>query len=235
MRTRFYCLWAVLALVLCVSVSRAQSTFPATAQNKGIDPALLAKANAGEAEAQHQLGRSYFYGDGVRRNYAQAAIWYRKAAEQGNPDSQLKLGWMYQFGRGVPQNSAQAFAWAMKAAEQGHTEAEVFISACYSAGWGVAQDDAEAAVWFRRAAEQGYSFAQYMLGWADEVGMGGPKDYAEAYFWLDLAASEKVEDTKRKEVVKRRDEAASHLSPADQARVQERVRDWHEEHPAKLQ
>jgi hypothetical protein len=222
-------------MVLCVSVARAQSTSAATAQNKRIDPALLAKANGGDAGAQYQLGYMYYHGDGVRRDYSQAEFWYRNAAEQGDPDSQLKLGGLYHFGRGVPQDSAEAFAWSMKAAEQGKSDAEFFIAACYTAGWGVAQDDAQAVVWLRKAAEQGDAFSQYMLGRAYEIGLGGPKDYAEAYFWLDLAASEKIKDTKRKEVINGRDEAALHLSPADQARVQERADEWRKNHPAQSQ
>ena len=121
----------------------------------------------------------------------------------------------------------------MKAAEQGHTEAEGFISVCY-AGLGVAKDDADADIGFLGQQSTDIPFRNTSsVGRTKSAWVA--QDYAEAYFWLDLAASEKVEDTKRKEVVKRRDEAASHLSPADQARVQERVRDWHEEHPAKLQ
>jgi len=85
MRTRFFRLWGTVVLVLCVSAM-------AEAKSKGVDPALLAKANAGSAEAQHQLGDMYYFGNGVRRDYAQAAVCYRKAAEQGDADSEFRLG-----------------------------------------------------------------------------------------------------------------------------------------------
>ena len=235
MRTRFFRLWAVLALVLCVSAPWAQSASAATARTQGIDPALLAKAEAGGAEAQYQLGNMYYLGgDGVRRDYAQAEFWFRKSAEQGNPDSQFMLGGLYHSGQGVPQDSAQAFAWTMKAAKQGHTDAEFFISTCYTEGWGVAKDDAQWMVWLRKAAEQGHFNSQYMLGWAYEAGdVGVPQDSAEAYFWLDLAASGEVTGKERKEALKRRNEAASHLTPADLTREQARVRKWFEDHAAK--
>ena len=53
------------------------------AQPKGIDPALLAKANAGDANAQFKIGVLYDLGQGVQHDNQQAAVWYRKAAEQG--------------------------------------------------------------------------------------------------------------------------------------------------------
>jgi uncharacterized protein len=236
MRTRFFRLWAALALVLCFSVAWAQPTSVATAQNKGIDPALLAKANAGDADAQYQVGRNYSSGDGVLRDYSQAEFWFRKGAEQGNPDSQFMLGGLYHSGQGVPQDSAQAFAWTMKAAKQGYIAAEFFISTCYSEGWGVAQDDAQGMNWLRKAAEQGDTTSQYMLGWAYEADdVGVLHDYSEAYFWLDVAASGEVTRKERKEALKRRDQAASNLTPTDLSRVQERARKWFEDHPVKPQ
>ena len=45
--------------------------------------ALRSKANAGDAEAQFNLGVMYRVGRGVPQDYAQAVSWCRKAAEQG--------------------------------------------------------------------------------------------------------------------------------------------------------
>ena len=46
--------------------------------------------------------------DAVIRDDAEAAIWYRRAAEQGNTYAQTFLGHMYANGRGVPQDDAEA-------------------------------------------------------------------------------------------------------------------------------
>jgi hypothetical protein len=62
---------------------------------------------------------------------------------------------------------------------------------------------------------------------------GVPQDYAEACFWFDLAAAGKTSSAER--VAKFRDRAASHLTPTDQSRVQQRVRKWFEAHQAKPQ
>ena len=45
----------------------------------------------------------YFPRRGVPSDYAQAAAWPRKAADQGNADAQLMLGYVYAGGLGVPQ------------------------------------------------------------------------------------------------------------------------------------
>ena len=48
----------------------------------------LQLAEQGVAEAQFNLGTIYDSGQGVRQDYAEAARWYRKAAEQGNTEAQ---------------------------------------------------------------------------------------------------------------------------------------------------
>ena len=45
---------------------------------------LTPVAEAGDAEAQYQLGVMFESGRGVARDYRQAAEWYRRAAEQGH-------------------------------------------------------------------------------------------------------------------------------------------------------
>ena len=40
-------------------------------------------AGEGDARAQHNLGFMYSTGHGVQQDFAEAARWYRKAAEQG--------------------------------------------------------------------------------------------------------------------------------------------------------
>ena len=58
-------------------------------------------AKQGNAKAQYNLGGMYYNGKGVRKDYAQAVQWYRKAAEQGNAKAQFNLGLMYYNGQGV--------------------------------------------------------------------------------------------------------------------------------------
>jgi TPR repeat protein len=54
-----------------------------------------AAAEQGEASAQFQMGLKCERGEGVGRDYSQAAHWYEKAAEQGHAEAQLNLGVLY--------------------------------------------------------------------------------------------------------------------------------------------
>lgn len=76
----------------------------------GVDPALLAKANSGDAASQVQVGEKYA-GPGPAQDYKQAAEWYRKAAEEGDPGAQGTLGTLYAYGQGVPRSDADAYYW----------------------------------------------------------------------------------------------------------------------------
>ncbi len=168
--------------------------------------------------------------DDTHQGDIQRAARYCKAAEQGDADAQYGLGRLYYEGRGVPQDYAQAVTWYRKAAEQGYAEAQCAMGKAYYFGQGVPLDDAQAATWFRKAAEQGVAVAQWLLGGLYNGGRGVPQDYAEAYFWLDVAAAGKLTARLAEQTVKERHKAASHLTPAELARVQERVRKWFEEH-----
>ena len=104
--------------------------------------------------AQNALG--HMYGDGivVRKDPAEAAKWYRKAADQGQLGAQVSLGVMYANGQGVPKDAAEAVKWFRKAADQGHVQSQVALGTSYETGTGVAANAAEAVKWLRKAAEQ---------------------------------------------------------------------------------
>lgn len=48
-------------------------------------------AEQGDAEAQFNLGKCYYHGDGVNRDLKEAVYWFRKAAEQGHVKAQEAL------------------------------------------------------------------------------------------------------------------------------------------------
>lgn len=87
------------------------------------------------------LARAYasLEGKGVPQDKAEAAYWFRKAAEQGEADAQYRLGIMYADGDGLPQDTAQALEWLRKAGEQGVAEAWYRLSVMYNTGLGLPQ------------------------------------------------------------------------------------------------
>jgi hypothetical protein len=133
------------------------------AQTAGLDPSLLAKANAGDAAAQVLLGESYESGKGVERDLKQAAEWYKKAAEKGDLAAELHLAALYRDGgKGLPRDMAEAAAWYRKAAEQGDAGAQATLGTLYSIGQGVAQNYIEAYYWlYLAAAAKGPKQEQY--------------------------------------------------------------------------
>jgi TPR repeat protein len=85
-------------------------------------------AVAGDAAAQLGLGDMYNCNWAGPNDYAEAARWYRAAAEQGNAVAQYNLGYAYDKGRGVPQDDTEAVRWYRAAAEQGHGDAQFLLA-----------------------------------------------------------------------------------------------------------
>jgi hypothetical protein len=69
------------------------------------------QAEKGDAKAQTRLGTLYEYGDNVKQDYAEAMVWYRKAANQGFAPAQNLLGEMYAKGAGVAKSNDEACFW----------------------------------------------------------------------------------------------------------------------------
>lgn len=72
-----------------------------------------------EAESQFQRGLRYATGEGGAQDLAEAAHWYRKAAEGGHAGAQKHLGLLYASGKGVARDLSEAERWLRKASEQG--------------------------------------------------------------------------------------------------------------------
>jgi TPR repeat protein len=72
--------------------------------------------------ARRHLGIIYELGLGLPQNYAEAATWFRKAADRGDSDAQVELGKMYLEGRGVPQNYVLAHMWFNLAAAKEYND-----------------------------------------------------------------------------------------------------------------
>lgn len=68
-------------------------------------------AATGDPVAQAYLGFQFENGRGVPMNYTEAAMWYRRSAEQGYDPAQFSLGLLYNKGQGVPKNVVEAGKW----------------------------------------------------------------------------------------------------------------------------
>ncbi len=183
-------------VIYAYSSNKASTLGQAGGNSAGISKALLDEAKAGDAAAQTSIGRAYWQGTGVPKDYVQAVYWLRKAAEQGNPGAQLGLGIIYdgelEEVKDVPQDQAQAALWLRKAAEQGNGIAEYLLGHLYASGRGVPQDYVQAVAWYLKAAEHGEmkSRAESELGRLYAHGLGVALDYSQAAIWYRKAAGQ---------------------------------------------
>lgn len=121
-----------------------------------------ANADYGNAEVQFGMGLKFANGEGAAQDYAQAAEWYRKAADQSHPLAQFNLGVMYANGQGMMRDDAQSAMWFGKAAQQGDAGAQFNLGrSCHRASLGSLAKNApesriEAYKWYRLAQAQGY-------------------------------------------------------------------------------
>jgi TPR repeat protein len=115
-----------------------------------------------DAEVQFNRGLQFATGAGAAQDYAQAADWYRKAAEQNHGLAQFNLGVMYARGQGVVRDDAQSVVWFGRAANLGDAGGQHHMGRnCQLASMNGLPADApesriEAYKWFQLSAAQGY-------------------------------------------------------------------------------
>jgi len=115
-----------------------------------------------DAEAQFGMGVQFATGAGAAQDYAQAADWYRKAAEQNHGLAQFNLGTMYARGQGVVRDDAQSAVWFGRAARLGDAGGQYHMGRnCQRASMeGLPAEAPEARIeaykWFQLSAAQGY-------------------------------------------------------------------------------
>jgi hypothetical protein len=148
--------------------------------------ALLKAAEQGNIKAQYEIAAMYYQGEGVPKDYAKAAEWYKKAAEHGYETAQHNLAGMYYKGDGVPKDFKKAAEWFEKAGKQGHVEAQYNLAVMYSRGEGMPKDYQKAAELYKKAAAQGHAEAQYQLACMYSNG----KDYKKAAEWWTKATEQ---------------------------------------------
>ena len=123
----------------------------------------LPLAREGTAAAQRNVGQLYRLGQGVPRDAAVAANWYRLAAEQGLARAQSNLAAMYLQGDGVEKNPAIAAEWFRRAAAQGHALSQFNLGLMYETGFGLGVSLVKARSWYELAAGAGNARARDRL------------------------------------------------------------------------
>jgi TPR repeat protein len=177
-----------IAVLLLFCDSALVSAERESQRGKSIAP-IRTRAEKGDVNAQLELGRRYWLGDGIPRNQTEAAFWYRKAAEQGDAAAQYQLGWRFEKGEGVAKDEAEATAWYLRAASQGHSSAKAEVAKRFGNESGrVATTELHR--WLLKAATLGIATAQFRLAMMYLAGDGVEKDLGVAEEWFRKAAAE---------------------------------------------
>ncbi len=150
---------------------------------------IEAKAKAGDANAQFELGAMYHDGQGVEKSFPKAKEWFEKSAKQNDPRAQFNLGVMYYTGESVKQDYKKAQEWFEKAAVQGNTRAQFNLGVMFYRGEGVKQNFETAINYFTKSGSLGFAEAQFNLGVMLAKGEGSEIDVAQAYAWFEAARS----------------------------------------------
>jgi TPR repeat protein len=138
-------------LAACLASSPAFADFDQAAlahamgdYDRALELLLPLAETSGHPYAQHYLGVMYEQGQGVARDYREAARWFRAAAEQGVASAQLKLARLYETGQGVPKDMEFAYAWYSVAVHLGNTRAAPGLEATRVAMTGAERAQAQA-------------------------------------------------------------------------------------------
>lgn len=153
------------------------------ATSAATKPALVelsALAERGNTDAQLDLGLRYRDGRGVKKDFAEALKWLRKAADAGNAAALDAVGFQYQVGWGVQQNYDVAFGYYQSAAKAGNLTGMNNLAHCYFSGLGVDQAFPKAIELWKKAAAKGNGRAATELAMIFYSGEGSDRDTAQA-------------------------------------------------------
>lgn len=116
-------------------------------------------AEAGDADAQFNLGQAYKLGRGVPQDLAQAANWFGRAAGQNHLQAADNLGLvLYDMGR-----RADALPWLQQSADRGEPRAQFVLAAELYNGERMSRDLPRAYALMKRSADAGLQRAAAAL------------------------------------------------------------------------
>lgn len=90
-------------------------------------------AEAGDADAQYNIGWMYMNGYGLRVNDSLALEWWKEASEQGHSDASFSIGMLYSLGEGeVSKDTNEAIDYYLIAADEKHEDAIAILKSMMS-------------------------------------------------------------------------------------------------------
>ncbi|MES5098247.1 peptidoglycan-binding protein [Agrobacterium sp. BA1120] len=189
---------------------------------EGIAPPSLADAaSKGDRVALFEIGVRYTDGQGVAADRAEAAKWYKLAADRGLAPAQYRLGNMYEKANGVERNLSEAKRYYQLAADQGNAGAMHNLAVLLASDAAGAPDFTAAGDWFIKASNLGVRDSQFNLAILYARGSGVQQSLEESYKWFAIAARDGDADAGQK-----RDDVAKAMRPEQLASAKAKVEAW---------
>jgi TPR repeat protein len=142
-----------------------------------------------DPKAMTMLGELYANQLGIKRDYAKAAEWYKRAADAGDREAMFALAMLELSGRnGTAANREDGARWLASSAKLGNPKAAYNLALLYLDGQTFPQDLRRAAELLRIAADAGNPEAQYALATFYKEGTGVEKNDEKATQLLHAAA-----------------------------------------------
>ncbi|WP_020651515.1 tetratricopeptide repeat protein [Massilia niastensis] len=166
---------ACLVLSFLVLAGPARAAVPSRVSPATVQAQQLA-AQGGDTDAMVELAWRFHDGDGVVRDHAAAANWFRLAAGKGSASGMYGLALCLSQCTGVAHDPALADKLMREAADLGHADAQVEV------GLSVERSDpVQALQWYAKAAHQDNSYGVRNLGLLYLQGRGVAPDPAKGY------------------------------------------------------
>ncbi|WP_182085362.1 tetratricopeptide repeat protein [Aureimonas sp. ME7] len=148
---------------------------------------MKAAADAGNPLAAYNYGQMLIRA-APTGGFAEAAGYFRKAADSGLADAQYALSQLYAYGRGFDKpDDGQARKWLDEAAKGGSDTAQIELGIWLINGRGGEKDPVEGFRWLKGAAERGNPIAVNRMAHLYKDGVGTARDREKAAMWAVLA------------------------------------------------
>lgn len=147
---------------------------------------LLLKAEAGDVQAQCDLGKRYAEGEIVEQDYQTAVHWFKVASENGSSMATACLGVMYERGDGVEADIRKAIECYQLAVYDNDPTGMYNLAQCYYYGKGIIKENKKRGLYYMgEAAEAGFVHAMKFLAtvYYEE------KKFADCVYWAEQAAN----------------------------------------------
>ena len=139
---------------------------------------LIRKANAGDAQAAHEIGVRYLVGHGFDADTVQSFYWIEKAAEKRLPIALYNAGIFQNNGWGTAWNPYKAFDNFYAASQEGFPLGNYVVGLFFTENLVVPRDLSVAAYFIKKAADQNVEQAKEML---KELKKRNPVEVDSAY------------------------------------------------------